>query len=63
VDESIIVPIHGKDDKFDCNNYRGILCPFIDEIIGDHLNIRTPPYTKNVSACFIVHSLHYMFRP
>jgi hypothetical protein len=27
------------------------------------LNIRTPPYATNVSACFIVHSLHYMFRP
>jgi hypothetical protein len=27
------------------------------------LNIRTPPYATNVNACFIVHSLHYMFRP
>jgi hypothetical protein len=26
-------------------------------------DIRTPPYATNVNACFIVHSLHYMFRP
>jgi hypothetical protein len=49
--ESIIVQIHKKGDKTDCNNYRGIslstsykilsnilsrLVPYIDEIIGDH---------------------------
>jgi hypothetical protein len=46
--ESIVVPIHKKDDKTDCNNYRGIsllstsykiilsrLNPYIDEIIGN----------------------------
>jgi hypothetical protein len=50
--ESIIVPVHKRDDKTDCNNCRGIsllstsykillnilswLVPYIDEIIGDH---------------------------
>jgi hypothetical protein len=50
--ESIIVPVHEKSDKTDCNNYRWIsllstsykilsnvllrLGPYIDEIIGDH---------------------------
>jgi hypothetical protein len=27
------------------------------------LNIRSSPYATNVSAYFIVHSLHYMFGP
>jgi hypothetical protein len=45
--ESIIVPVHKKDDKTDCNNYHGIsllstsckilsrLGPYIEEISGD----------------------------
>jgi hypothetical protein len=52
VEESITVPTHKKDDKNDCNNYRGIsllstaykvlsnilarLTPYVNEIIGYH---------------------------
>jgi hypothetical protein len=32
------------------------------QLVKEQLNIRTPPYATNISACFIVHSLHYMFR-
>jgi hypothetical protein len=31
--------------------------------LGQWLNIGTPPYATNVCVCFIVLSLHYMFRP
>jgi hypothetical protein len=50
--KSVIVPIHNKGDKTDCNNYHGVsllsisynilsnilsmLVSYIDEIIGDH---------------------------
>jgi hypothetical protein len=50
--ESIIVPVHKRGDKTDCNNYSGIsllstsykivlnilssLNTYIDELIGDH---------------------------
>jgi hypothetical protein len=47
--ESVIIPIHEKDDKTVCNDYRGIpplsttsnillsmLSPYIDEIIVDY---------------------------
>jgi hypothetical protein len=50
--ESVIVPVHKRGDKTDCNNYRGIsllstsckllsnilsrLSLYMDEIIGDH---------------------------
>jgi hypothetical protein len=37
-----------------CKFFGGIYC---------QLNIRTSPYVTNVSACFNVHSPHYMFRP
>jgi hypothetical protein len=46
--ESIIIPIHKKDDKTECNNYQGIsllspayktlarLTSYVNEVIGDH---------------------------
>jgi hypothetical protein len=47
--ESIIVPIHKKGDKSDCNNYRGIsLLSTSYKILSNILLSRLVPYTDEI---------------
>ena len=47
--ESIIVPIHKKGDKTDCNNSRGIsLLPTTYKILSNILLSRLTPYAKEI---------------
>jgi len=47
--ESIIVPIHKKGDKTDCNNHNGIsLLPTSYKILSNILLSRLIPYTKEI---------------
>jgi len=49
--ESIIVPIHKKGDKTDCNNYRGIsLLPTTYKILSNNLLSRLIPYVKEING-------------
>ena len=49
--ESIIVPIHKKWDKTDCNNYRGIsLLPTTYKILSNILLSRLIPYAEEVTG-------------
>jgi hypothetical protein len=47
--ESIVVPIHKKDDKTECNNYRGIsLLPTSYKILSNILLFRLIPYADEI---------------
>jgi hypothetical protein len=47
--ESIIVPIHKKSDKTDCNNYRGIfLLSTVYKTLSNILLVRLTPYVSEI---------------
>ena len=49
--ESIIVPIYKKEDKTDCNNYRGIsLLPTTYKVLSNILLSRLIPYAEEVTG-------------
>jgi hypothetical protein len=53
--ELIVVPIHKKGDKTDCNNYRGIsLLPTTYKILSNILLSRLIPYAKEIIGIFNV---------
>jgi hypothetical protein len=49
--ESIIVPIHKKGDKTDCNNYRGIsLLSTAHKILSNILLVMLTPYVNEITG-------------
>ena len=55
--ESVIVPIHKKGDKTECNNYRGIsLLPTTYKILSNILLSRLIPYAEEIMGIISVDS-------
>jgi hypothetical protein len=55
--ESIIVPVHKKGDKTDCNIYRGIsLLPTTNKILSNILLSRLIPYAEEIMGIIYVDS-------
>jgi hypothetical protein len=49
--ESIVVPIHKKGDKTDCNNYRGMsLLSTSNKILSNILPSRLIPYADEING-------------
>jgi hypothetical protein len=50
-EESIIIPIHKKCDKTDCNNYQGVsLLPTAYKILSNILLAKLTPYVTEVTG-------------
>jgi hypothetical protein len=49
--ESLVQPIHGKGDKFDYKNYRGISLPSTSyKILSNIINSRLTPYADEITG-------------
>jgi hypothetical protein len=49
--ESIIIPVHKKDEKIDCSNYRGIqLLSISYKILSNNILSRLSPYIDKITG-------------